>query len=165
MFHCVSPPVRISYPPSRWASILDKAQGLHLDLRYDRDYVDDNAEAPSPSSLALTLLSAGNPDSFSSLTIGQASTIVSARRVRHISMDPGQGDDSQCGLDGTLDTATKLNLVWEGPLVPDWCIGLPPKSQCVRAQGLGVPWLGQSSDPRGLLKSEKNPRTVCIKCT
>ena len=78
---CVSPPVRISHSPSRWASTLDKAQGLHrlhLDLYCANDYVDDNAEAPSPSPSVLTLLSAASPDSYSSLTISQASSVRSS---------------------------------------------------------------------------------------
>ena len=63
----------VSLLPSRWASQLDKAQGLHLDLRCDDD--DDEARASFfLSSKALTLLSAGHPTSFSSLNIGQASS-------------------------------------------------------------------------------------------
>ena len=78
---CRSPPGRFSYRPPRWASHLDKAQGLHLHLRCD------DAEAPSPSSSALMLLSAGNPTSFSSLTIGQPRTVKYACHVslRHLS--------------------------------------------------------------------------------
>ena len=110
----MSPPDRFSYPPSRWASQLDKAQGLHLHLRCD------DAEAPSPSSSALTLLSAGNPTSFSSLTIGQPRTVKYACHVslRHLYTEGGRCDARHCGLNETLRAATRLGLVSKGPLVP-----------------------------------------------